>query len=160
MRNYTFRKLTHDDLPMIRGWLLTAHVRAWWPNADAQVALMEKDMDNDTIDMQLVCLIDRPFAYLHDHDAQAFVMPEFADLPKGSRAMDTFVGDPDFLGQGHGAGYIDARLRDLRMHHPLVAVAPNTTDTRSIAVYRAAGFHKRRLASTRSGKLVQVMTHL
>ena len=160
MRNYTFRRLTRADLPLMSRWLRTAHVRVWWPNAERQLALMEQDLENRAIDMMVVGLIDHPFAYIHDHDARTFDLPQFADLPQGARAMATFVGDTDFLGQGHSAGYIEARIRDLRRHYPMVAVGPNTTDTRSISIFSQAGFMKRRLAPTRDGRLVQVMTHL
>lgn len=160
MRNYSFRKLTPDDLPIMQRWLQASHVKVWWPNAEKQIALIQQDMDNPDINMQVVSLINHPFAYIHDHDALAFGMPQYADLPRGTRVLATFVGDTDFMGQGHSAGYVDARLRDLRLRYPMVAVGPNTTDTRAIGVFAQAGFHKRRLASTRDGKLVQVMTHL
>lgn len=160
MRNYSFRRVTPDDLPRLRSWLETPHVRVWWGSADRQIELMKQDMENTKIDMHVVELVGRPFAYIHDHDATAFAMPEYADLPPGTRVIGTFVGDADYLGQGHAAGYIDAYLKDLRLHYPMVAVSANTTDTRSIGIYSQAGFHKRRLASTRDGKLVQVMTHL
>ena len=160
MRNYSFRSLVPDDLPLMQRWLQTSHVKVWWPNAEKQIALMQQDMNNSDINMLVVSLINRPFAYIHDHDARSFGMPQYADLPPGTRVIATFVGDTDFMGQGHSAGYIDARLRDLRLRYPMVAVGPNTTDTRTIGIYAQAGFHKRRLASTRDGKLVQVMTHL
>lgn len=160
MRNYSFRKLTHDDMPLMQRWLQTSHVKVWWPSAEKQIALMQQDMNNPNIDMQVVSLIDHPFAYIHDHDAHSFGMPQYGDLPTGTRVMATFVGDTDFMGQGHSTGYIDARLRDLRLKFPMVAVGPNTTDTRAIGAFGQAGFHKRRLAATRDGKLVQVMTHL
>ena len=160
MRNYTFRRLTEADLPLMRRWLDTAHVRAWWPDAEKQIALMQQDMDNPDINMWVVSLIDHAFAYLHDHDAQSFGMPQYGDLPRGARVLSTFVGDPDFLGQGHSSGYISARVQELRLHYPMVAAGPNTTDTRMIAIYKQAGFLNRRLASTRDGRLVQVMTHL
>ena len=140
-------------------WVQAPHVRSWLPEADNQVALMKQDMTNPAIDMQVVSLISQAFAYIHDHDAQTFGMPQFADLPTGTRVISTFVGDINFMGQGHSTGYIDARLRTLRMTCPLVAVAPNSTDTRTISIYTQAGFHKRRLTSTRDGQLVQVMTH-
>jgi len=158
MRNYSFRKLTAADLPMMHRWLSTAHVKVWWPDADRQVAFMEQNIDNAKIDMRVVYLIDQPFAYLHDHDARAFDMPEFSDLPPGARVMATFVGENAYMGQGHSAGYIDARVRDLRLRYPVMAVAPNTTNTRTISVYRQAGFQNRRLASDRQGQLLQVMT--
>lgn len=160
MRNYNFRRLTSGDLPLMHRWLNTAHVKVWWPDPERQVALMSQDMDNPDINMMVVNLIDHPFAYIHDHDARAFDLPQFSDLPQGARAMATFVGDTDFLGQGHSAGYIEARIRELRRHYPMVAVGPNTTDTRSISIFSQARFMKRRLAPTRDGRLVQVMTHL
>ncbi len=160
MRNYSFRRLKRDDLPLMRRWLTAAHVRVWWPDPERQIALMEQDMDNPHIDMQVVQLINHPFAYIHDHDARAFDLPQFADLPQGARALATFVGETDFLGQGHSVGYIGARIEDLLRHFPMVAVGPNTTDTRSISIFRQAGFLNRRLAPTRDGRLVQVMTHL
>ncbi|WP_333713224.1 GNAT family N-acetyltransferase [Yoonia sp.] len=160
MRNYSFRRLTPEDLPLMRRWLQTAHVRAWWPDTDRQLALMKNDMDNPELDMMVVSLIQHPFAYIHDHHARAFDLPQFADLPHGARVIDQFVGDPDFIGQGHAVGFIEARVRDLRRHFPMVAAAAQTTDTRTLAIYRQAGFMKRRMVPTRDGRLVQVMTHL
>ncbi len=160
MRNYTFRPLTEADLPLMRRWLDTAHVKVWWPDADKQIALMEKTMNDPKINMQVVSLIDHPFAYIHDHDARAYGMSQYADLPHGSRVMATFVGEHKFMGQGHSVGYIEAHTRALCVKHPMVAVGPGTTDTRTISIYRQAGFTNRRLASTNEGRLVQVMTHL
>ena len=160
MRNYTFRPLTEDDLPLMRRWLDTAHVKVWWPDAEKKITLMERDMNDPNINMMVVSLINHPFAYLHDHDAKTFGMPQYADLAHGARVMATFVGDSDFRGQGHSVGYIDAHVRALRVKYPMVAAAPGTTDTRTISIYRQAGFHNRRLASTRDGRLVQVMTRM
>ncbi len=160
MRNYTFRRLTEADLPLMRRWLQSAHVKVWWPDAEQQVALMQQDMDNKDINMWVVSLINHPFAYLHDHDVRTFGMPQYADLPPATRVLATFVGDGNFTGQGHAAGYVDAHVRDLRLKYPMIAVGPNTGDTHAINVFKQAGFVKRRLAPTRDGRLVQVMTHL
>jgi len=160
MRNYTFRPLNEADLPLMRRWLDTAHVKVWWPDAEKQIALMETMMNDPEINMQVVSLIDHPFAYIHDHDAHASGLAQYADLPHGSRVMATFVGEHEFMGQGHSVGYIEAHTRALCVNHPMVAVGPGTTDTRTISIYRQAGFINRRLASTNEGRLVQVMTHL
>lgn len=160
MRNFTFRKLKRADLPLMRNWLEQSHVRAWWPDAERRVGEMLKDMHNPDINMLLVGLIDHPFAYIHDYDARHYGQLQFADLPTGARVVGTFVGDPGFMGQGHSASYIDARVRELRRHYPIVAVGPNTKDTQAIAIYAQAGFRKRRLSAARSGDLIQVMTHL
>lgn len=159
MRNYSFRKLTPQHMPLIRHWLGQAHVKSTWPQAEKQAQLMEQDMDNPLIDMRLVCLIDHPFAYIHDHDARAFAMPHFADLPTGTRVIDSFVGETEFQGQGHAIGFLQARLHDLRQSYPMAAIAVASTDTLGMNRYAQAGFKRRRLAPTRNGQLVQVMTH-
>lgn len=159
MRNYTFRRLTEADLPLVRQWLDMAHVRVWWPDAEKQIALMQQDMDNSQIDMWLVEMMGQPFGYLHDHDAQSFGMPQYADLPRGTRVISTFVGDAAFVGPGYSVGYISARVRDLRIKHTMIAAGPNATDTRSVSIYSQAGFKKRRLAPTRDARLLQIMTH-
>ena len=160
MRNYDFRLLTNDDLVLLRRWFNAAHVKAWWPDVDAQIMRITDDMENPNIDMHIVELGHLPFAFVSDMDASKSGVPEFTDMPVGTRAMSTFVGNADFLGPGHATGYIEAWVRKLRRKYTLVAVGPNTTDTRAIAIFRQAGFHNRRLAPTRDGKLVQVMTHL
>lgn len=158
MRNYSFRRVTPQDVPLLYQWLQTPQVKVWWGDADKQIALIEQDMTNETIQMNMVELVNQPFAYIHDHDARAFQMPQFADLPTGSRVIGTFLGNPDYLGQGHAAGYIETYSKALRRDYPLVALSANTTDSRSLGIYRQAGFHKRRMAGTRDGNLVQVMT--
>lgn len=160
MRNYDFRKVTMADIPMLRRWLQVAHVRAWFPDAEKHIAQITQDMDKINIDMRIVEVGRIAFAYVSDFDVHAAGKIEFGDLPQGTRGLATFVGNPDFMGPGHAAGYIAARVRELRRRHALVAVGPNTTDTRAIGIFRQAGFHPRRLASTNDGKLVQVMTHL
>ncbi len=160
MRNFTFRRLTAQDLPLMGEWLASPHVRVWWPDAERQVAMMLADMDSPQINMFVVCLIDHPFAYIHDYDMRAYGQPQFADLQPSTRVLSTFVGDPSFQGQGHAASYIDARVRDLRLHYPMVAVGPNAKNVHAISTYNSAGFQKRRLATARDGRLVQVMTHL
>ncbi|WP_375253915.1 GNAT family N-acetyltransferase [Yoonia sp.] len=160
MRNFTFRRLTRSDLPLMERWLDSAHVRGWWPDAERQVNMMLEDIDNPAINMLVVCLIDHPFGYMHDYDAHAYRQPQFADLPTGTRVLSTFVGDPGFTGQGHAPAYIEARTRDLRLRHPLVAVGPDAKDSFAISTYGKAGFRRRRLCPSRSGRLVHVMTKL
>ena len=160
MRNFTFRRLTRADLPLMERWLSSAHVREWWPDTQYQMDIVQQDMDNPAVNMLLVCLIDHPFAYLHDHDAHAFRELQFGDLPGETRVLGTFVGDPDFNGQGLAPSYIDARTRDLRIRYPLVAVGPDAKDSFTIATYTKAGFMRRRLCPSRSGRLIHVMTKL
>jgi aminoglycoside 6'-N-acetyltransferase len=160
MRNFSFRRLTERDLPLIRQWLASSHVRAWWPDVERQTTFMLDNLDTAAINMNIVNLINHPFAFIQDFDARAFGQMQFADLPPGARVIETFVGDPGFTGQGHAPAYIDARVRDLRLHYPMVAVAPDARDTYAISMFTKAGFRKRRLCPTGEGTLVEVMTKL
>lgn len=159
MHNYSFRRLTDADLPMMRSWLQASHVRSWWGDPDRNLALMKQDMNNPAINMQVVQITGRPIAYLHHHDVAAFRMPQFADIAHGARAISTFVGDANYLSPGYAAGYISDCVQSLRLKYTLMAAAPNSTDMRKIGIYLQAGFRKRRMAPTRDGRLVQVMTH-
>ena len=49
MRNFTFRKLTSADLPLMQHWLEAPHVKAWWPDAERQVGMMLDDIEDQLI---------------------------------------------------------------------------------------------------------------
>ena len=158
MADYAFRPITRADLPMFKDWLGHPHIEGWWGEGGTEARLVEEDMGTGVVDMRIVELEGHPFAYIQDYDAMAFGAPQYADLPEGSRAIDTFLGDPAFLGQGHGAGYIGQRIRELRRAHPLVCTDPDPANLRAIAAYRAAGFRPHRVTPCEDGDPVQVMT--
>jgi len=87
----------------------------------------------------------------------AFDAPQYNDQPIDARAIDTFLGEPEFLGKGHGVGYIAARLSELRRHYPAVVVDPDPANTRAIAAYARAGFRPVRVCPCEDGDPVQVM---
>jgi hypothetical protein len=99
--DYSFPPLTRSDYARMRGWLDQPHVRAWWGDPDTEIALIDADIDGDTADLRLVAYQGRPFAYVQDYPAHHDPMPQYAEFPPGTRAMDTFLGEPDMLGQGH-----------------------------------------------------------
>ena len=157
--DYDFRKLTRADYPMVRGWLKQPHVAAWWGNAKTELALFDRDLDGGATDMRIVELNGHPFAYVQDYDAHDPEMPHYADLPREARGLDTFLGDPAYLGQGHGTRYLAQRARQLlEAGAPMVAVDPSPRNTRAIAAYGRAGFRPRTVAADAAGVPVQVMT--
>jgi aminoglycoside 6'-N-acetyltransferase len=56
--------------------------------------------------MRMVALSGRPFAYAQDYDVHSWPQPHLADLPKGSRAIDSFIGWPSMIGRRHGKAYL------------------------------------------------------
>jgi aminoglycoside 6'-N-acetyltransferase len=61
--------------------------------------LLWEDMDEPRMVMRIVCFEGRPFAYAQDYAVHVWPQPHFAHLPSGSRAIDSFIGEPDMIGR-------------------------------------------------------------
>ena len=142
---------------MMRTWLAQPHVRAWWGDPDDQIRLIDADMGTAPVDMRIVWFEDRPFAYIQDYPAHHWPMPHYAAFPAGTRAVDTFLGDPAMLGRGHGAGYLRQRAAKLRRRYRAVVVDPDVTNDRAIVAYRSAGFHGETTALNEDGEDVLIL---
>lgn len=84
-------------------------------------------------------------------------MPLCAAFPPGTRAMDTFPGDPALHGRGHAACYLHQRAANLRSRHPAVEIDPSPANERAVRAYRRAGFRDRFTAPCEDGDPVIVM---
>lgn len=138
---YQFVPLTRADYHLIRQWLNEPHIAGWWGDPDTEIALMEQDMDTGPTDMRIVHFEGHPFAYVQDYPAHHWPAPQYKDYPKGTRAIDTFLGDPNYLRQGHAAGYMRQRAGELiAAGAPVVVVDPSPDNSNAIRAYRKAGF--------------------
>ena len=158
MTVYGFRPLTLADRAMFCAWLDSPHIGGWWQDGATEWALIAEDLDSGRCDMRIVEADGQPFAYVQDYDVREWDMPQYADLPDRARALDTFLGDADFVGKGHGAAYIRARALALLDAFPMLAVDPSPMNTRAIRAYGAAGFAPRRTVTGEEGSPVYVMT--
>ncbi|WP_434619284.1 GNAT family N-acetyltransferase [Tabrizicola sp. M-4] len=157
---YTFPRLTRAEYPLMRGWLAQPHVRAWWGDPEDEIAMIDEDIDTGPTDMRLVALAGQPFAYVQDYPAHHWPMPHYADFPDGTRAVDTFLGDPAFLGRGHAARYLRQRCGELLAEGvTAVVIDPSPDNERAVRAYRRAGFTPRGLATNEEGKPALVMQY-
>ncbi|OSP55696.1 GNAT family N-acetyltransferase [Pseudoruegeria sp. SK021] len=155
---YTFLPVTRADIPRLRHWLSGAHIGGWWGDPETEIALIGADMDSGQADMRIVWHEGTPFAFVQDYPAHHWPAPHYADLPKAARALDTFLGDPDFLGQGHASGYLRSRAQALLDRGaPCVCVDPDPTNLRAIAAYEKAGFDGSEIRDCDDGDKVRVM---
>ena len=135
---YMFRTATTADLKLLLEWQARAHVREWWDSAEPGE---ERDFDDVRVARWIVSAEQRPFAYMQDYTVHGWDDHPFFDLPKGSRGIDQFIGDPDMVGHGHGPAFITQRLQALfDAGVPVVATDPHPDNQRAIAAYRKAGF--------------------
>ena len=61
---YSFRKVTLDDLNMLTGWRSNAHVREWW---DSDEPYDEADLADPRVTRWIVSNAERPFAFMQDY---------------------------------------------------------------------------------------------
>jgi len=135
---YSFRKVTLDDLPLLTAWRSTPHVRAWW---DPDRSYDAADLVDPRVDRWIVSAAGRPFAFMQDYAVHGWEDHPFAQLPEGSRGIDQYIGEPEMVGIGHGSAFIGARMRALfDKGVPVIATDPHPANERAIAVYTKLGF--------------------
>jgi len=158
MPDYAFRRVTRADFPMLHGWLEQPHINGWWGEPNFELHLIEEEIDGTRCHMWIVETDGTPFAFIQNYNAHEYGAPHYAGYPAEAQAMDTFLGDPAFLGQGHAAGYVRARA-DILLERgaPIVLIDPDPENTRAIAAYGKAGFEKAEIVPCEDGDLVQVM---
>ncbi|NDV00673.1 GNAT family N-acetyltransferase [Pseudoroseicyclus tamaricis] len=134
---YSFRRVREEDRALLRRWLAEPHVRKWW-GSDEPAERLELE---GHVARWIVWLEGTPFAYMQDYSVHGEEGHHFAGLPAGSRGIDQYIGVPGLIGQGHGTGFIGARMQALYDEGaPAIAVDPDPTNARAIAVYRKLGF--------------------
>lgn len=123
---------------MLTGWQSNPHVREWW---DSSVPYGEADLADPRVARWIVSNAERPFAFMQDYTVLGWNDHPFAYLPKGSRGIDQFIGDPEMVGVGHGSAFIAMRMQTLFQEGaPVIATDPHPDNARAIAVYEKLGF--------------------
>ncbi len=155
---YIFRPLNSADLPRLRRWLSQPHVRAWWGDPDKELALIAADIDEPKTTMRIVAHEGREFAYAQDYEVHDWPQSHLADLQQGTRAVDTFIGETDMLGKGHGAGYLRQLAGMLcRDGAPMVTIDPDPPNMTGRHAFKKAGFRGDRIVMTDEGRPAIVM---
>lgn len=155
--DYTFRKAARADYPMLRQWLQEPHVASVWGLPEEEIALMDAEMDGGDCQMWIVSA-DRPFAFVQDWGAHEADVPHYTDQPHGARSVDTFLGDPAYLGRGHAKRYVRRYAQTLGANGaPAVLTDPRLTNPRAIAMFAGAGFKPRDVRVCEDGTDVQIM---
>jgi aminoglycoside 6'-N-acetyltransferase len=73
-------------------------------------------------------------------------------LPRGSRAIDSFIGRPTMIGRGYGPAYLSLLAERLCAERaPLVAIDPAVDNLRARRAYGKAGFRLEALVTTEAG---------
>lgn len=135
---YTFRKVTPNDLGLLKVWRSNAHVLEWW---DADEPSDAAHLNDPRVARWIVSIAGRPFGFMQDYAVHGWEDHHFAGLPRGSRGIDQYIGEPDMVGLGHGSAFIRMRMQALFDDGaPVIATDPHPDNRRAIAVYKKLGF--------------------
>jgi len=155
---YSFRPAMAKDLTRLRGWLNTPEVRRWWGNPSEQFELLRGDLNEPLMTMRIVSFNGRPIAYAQDYDVHSWPQPHLAHLPKGSRAIDSFIGWPSLIGRGHGRANLRLLAEWLCADSaPLVAIDPSEWNLRAQRAYERAGFRVEARVVTEAGPVTLML---
>lgn len=136
--HYEFRKAALDDLDLLKVWQSNPHVLEWW---DSGEPYSEADLADPRVVRRIISIAERPFAFMQDYTVHGWDDHHFVSLPKGSRGIDQYIGDPEMIGIGHGSAFIEMRIRALfEEGAPVIATDPHPHNKRAIAVYKKLGF--------------------
>ena len=134
---YRFRKATMDDLVLLKSWQLQPHVRKWW---DIDEPYDAAKLADPRVSRLIVSLGKTRFAFMQDYTVHGWEGHHFAHLPKGTRGIDQYIGDPNMVGIGHGTGFISARMKELfDAGAPMIATDPHPDNARAISAYKKLG---------------------
>lgn len=155
---YSFRPVTEADVPMLRRWLETPEVRRWWGHPAEQQALIEEDLAGEIMTQLIVSVDGRPFAYAQHCEVHEWGESPFFHLPRGSRAIDPFIGEPDLLGRGHGSVFLRLLCEEMIAGGaPFIGIDPDEDNHRARQAYRNAGFVGEEVVETAEGPAVLML---
>ena len=148
---YQFRPMTEADLPLVKRWLETPHVRAWWHDPAEQFELVSGDLAHPEMAQFIVEEKARPFAYLQCYRLSDW-NTGFGEQPDGTRGLDQFIGEADMLVGGHGSAFIRVFADELLAGGtPRIVIDPAPDNTRAIRAYKKAGFRSTDIVETPDG---------
>jgi RimJ/RimL family protein N-acetyltransferase len=138
-----------DDLALVHRWLGEAHVAEWWGEASPYETMVEtwsaRVDGRDPVTPWMMEIEGVPVGFIQWYRVadEADWFPGVA-IPDGTVAVDLAIGDPDYVGRGHGRRllleFCHHVLRSVAPDSPEVWIDPSPRNEAAIRSYQAAGF--------------------
>jgi aminoglycoside 6'-N-acetyltransferase len=147
----SFRPMVREDLPQLQTWLHAPHVAEWW-GTDASETIEgveakygERIAGTAAVTPWVMEIEGKAIGFVQWYRVEDEVewYPD-VDIPPGTLALDLAIGDPDYVGQGHGRRlvleFVHHVLRATVPDCPEVWIDPDPRNVRAVRAYQAAGF--------------------
>jgi RimJ/RimL family protein N-acetyltransferase len=138
MKNFEFKKLAVEDIPLVHSWLKRPHVSEFWdekntPDLETFKKKFEGTLATEKIDPYLVILQGKPIGYI-----QSFAM---GDKTFG---IEQFIGVEEFVNKGLGSMFVKEFTDELLMKKNVTRIItdPSVLNLRAQKAYEKAGFKK------------------
>lgn len=137
----SLRAATLDDLPLLRSWDEQPHVIESDPDSDWEWEV-ELGRSPDWRE-QLIAEVDGvPIGFVQIIDPAREDSHYWGEVPPNLRAIDIWIGEPAYLGKGHGTKMMQLALARCFADPevPAVLIDPLASNTRAHRFYERLGF--------------------
>lgn len=138
-KNFEFKKLAKEDLPLVHSWLTSPHVREFWhENATGTFSAFKKTFEtklatNKKWSPYIVILQGKPIGYI-----QSYVVDE------KTCGINQFIGVEEFVDKGLGSMFVKEFTDELLLDKKVTRIItdPSVLNLRAQKAYEKAGFKK------------------
>jgi aminoglycoside 6'-N-acetyltransferase len=138
---YDFRGVTKKDTALLKSWLNSPHITAWWGDPEQELTDILGHIDSISVEPMIVELHGRPVAYVQTYDPHMEDNHPYQDQPLGTMGIDISIGDAANLNKGHGSAIL-RQLAELLFDEgaPRLIIDPDPANEAAVKAYRKAGF--------------------
>ncbi|MGD6802068.1 GNAT family N-acetyltransferase [Rossellomorea aquimaris] len=147
----TIRELEDKDKPLLVKWLSDPRVLEFYEGRDNPFDLQKvEQVFYDTHDDEVKCLVHFDgvaIGYIQYYPLDVEIAAEHGYISEEVFAMDQFIGEPEYWNKGVGALLVSSMTEFLKKEKSadVVAMDPQTRNTRAIRCYEKCGFQKVKL---------------
>jgi aminoglycoside 6'-N-acetyltransferase len=144
-----FRAMTAADLPLMRRWLESPHVRTWWGEPEEELGFVRDMIEGRDTTRPFIFSVDgEPAGYIqywfighHQNATWIADHPWLAELPADAVGVDLSIGEAARLSRGIGSSVLRAfSERLVEQGHRTIVIDPDPRNRRAVRAYEKAGF--------------------
>lgn len=139
MKNFTFKKLSQEDIALVHSWVSRPHVREFWVDAGIEdfetfKKKYEGKISSHQVNPYIVMLQGKPIGYIQSYP-----------INEKTFGIDQFIGVEEFVNKGLGSMFVKQFTDELLMSKKVskIVTDPSVLNLRAQKAYEKAGFKKK-----------------